>query len=72
LDELPLAGLTFAIKDVFVVRHIPTTNCCHAYTAPYGNASNTAPATETLIKQGAIPIEKVKTIQFFSGTHVMD
>jgi allophanate hydrolase len=61
---LPLAGLTFAVKDNIDVAGLPTTAGCPAYA--YRPASD-APAVRALVEAGALCIGKTNLDQFATG-----
>ena len=63
-DHLPLAGLTFAVKDNIDVAGVPTTAGCPAYA--YRPAVS-APAVEALIEAGAVYVGKTNLDQFATG-----
>lgn len=65
--EGPLAGMPFAVKDVFDVRGARTSAASHARdNAPY--AARDAPIVADLVSAGAVPIGKVTLSEFaFSG-----
>ena len=61
---LPLAGLTFAVKDNIDVAGLPTTAACPAYSyRPKGNAF----VVQRLLDAGAIVIGKTNLDQFATG-----
>lgn len=64
LDELPLWGIPFAIKDNIDLKDIPTTAACaeFAYTP-----SESAHVVQLLIDAGAVPIGKTNLDQFATG-----
>lgn len=64
IDDLPLYGVPFAIKDNIDLAGVPTTAACpdFAYT-PTKNAF----VVEQLIKAGAIPLGKTNLDQFATG-----
>ncbi|HEX3793024.1 MAG TPA: allophanate hydrolase [Acidimicrobiales bacterium] len=61
---LPLAGLTFAVKDNIDVRGLPTTAACPAYA--YQPADH-APAVVALVEAGALCMGKTNLDQFATG-----
>ncbi|MEM7027415.1 MAG: amidase family protein, partial [Pseudomonadota bacterium] len=64
IDELPLYGIPFAIKDNIDLAGIPTTAACPDYTyVPEASAY----AVQCLIDAGAIPIGKTNLDQFATG-----
>jgi len=63
-EDLPLAGLTFAVKDNFDVATMPTTAACPAYA--YTPASS-SPAVARLEAAGAVLIGKTNLDQFATG-----
>lgn len=64
VDELPLYGVPFAIKDNIDLAGIPTTAACHAFE---NTPEKSAFVVEQLIKSGAIPIGKTNMDQFATG-----
>ncbi len=62
--DLPLAGLTFAVKDNIDVAGLATTAACPAYA--YRPASD-APAVRALVDAGALCIGKTNLDQFATG-----
>ena len=64
IDELPLYGIPFAIKDNIDLAGIPTTAGCadYAYTP-----EKSATVVQRLIDAGAIPIGKTNLDQFATG-----
>jgi allophanate hydrolase len=63
-EDLPLAGLTFAVKDNIDVAGVPTTAGCPAFaTMP----AITAPAVTTLLEAGALFVGKTNLDQFATG-----
>ena len=63
-DNLPLYGLTFAVKDNIDVAGYPTTAACEAYSYMAGRS---APVVERLLGAGALYIGKTNLDQFASG-----
>jgi allophanate hydrolase len=62
--DLPLAGLTFAVKDNIDVAGMPTTAGCPAFTyRPAGDA----PAVRSLLDAGAVLVGKTNMDQFATG-----
>jgi allophanate hydrolase len=61
---LPLAGLTFGIKDNIDLAGAPTTAACPGYA--YTPAAS-APVVERLLAAGALPIGKTNLDQFATG-----
>ena len=64
MDELPLYGIPFAIKDNIDLAGIPTTAACTAFEYV---ADKSAFVVEQLIKAGAIPVGKTNMDQFATG-----
>jgi len=64
LDQLPLYGIPFAVKDNIDVQGLPTTAACPAFS--YIPAQN-ATVVEKLIQAGAIVIGKTNLDQFATG-----
>lgn len=69
--ELPLAGLTLAVKDNVDVRGLPTTAACPSFaTDPRGRpgpAKASAPAVQALVDAGAVVLGKTNLDQFATG-----
>jgi allophanate hydrolase len=63
-SELPLAGMTFAVKDNFDVAGMPTTAGCPAYAY---SPSSSATVVQRLLDAGAILIGKTNLDQFATG-----
>jgi allophanate hydrolase len=63
-EDLPLAGMTFAVKDNIDVAGMPTTAACPAYSYP---AAASSPAVTRLEEAGAILIGKTNLDQFATG-----
>jgi len=64
IDDLPLYGIPFAIKDNIDLAGIPTTAACPAFEYV---PEKSAYVVEQLIKAGAIPIGKTNLDQFATG-----
>ncbi|HEY7865492.1 MAG TPA: allophanate hydrolase [Psychromonas sp.] len=64
MDELPLYGVPFAIKDNIDLSLLPTTAGCAAYAY---KPSQSARVVQLLIKAGAIPLGKTNLDQFATG-----
>jgi len=64
IDDMPLFGLPFAVKDNIDVRGIETTAGCPDYAY---RASASAPAVERLQRAGALLIGKTNLDQFATG-----
>ncbi len=62
--ELPLAGLTFAVKDNIDIAGMPTTAGCPAFSY---TPNATAPAAQLLLYAGAVLIGKTNMDQFATG-----
>ena len=63
-DSLPLAGLTFAIKDNIDLAGVPTTAGCPAYAFI---PATSATVVQQLMAAGAVPIGKTNLDQFATG-----
>jgi allophanate hydrolase len=63
-EELPLAGLTFAVKDNIDVAGVPTTAGCPAYAY---RPETSAPVVLALLEAGALFIGKTNLDQFATG-----
>ena len=63
-DHLPLAGLTFAVKDNIDVAGVVTTAGCPAFATL---ATSCAPAVQSLLDAGAIYVGKTNLDQFATG-----
>lgn len=64
IDDLPLYGIPFAIKDNIDLAGIPTTAACPAYSYV---PSESAFVIQKLIEAGALPIGKTNMDQFATG-----
>ena len=64
IDELPLYGIPFAIKDNIDLVNIPTTAACPEFSY---TPKKSAFVVEKLIQAGAIPIGKTNLDQFATG-----
>jgi len=64
IDDLPLYGVPFAIKDNIDLAGIPTTAACPAFSY---TPDKSAFVVEQLIKAGAIPMGKTNMDQFATG-----
>jgi allophanate hydrolase len=64
LDDLPLYGIPFAVKDNIDVAKMPTTAACPAYSYI---PEKTATVVESLLQAGAILIGKTNLDQFATG-----
>ena len=68
LGEGPLAGLRFAVKDIFHVKGLKTSGGSRAYYDTYGPQNYTNAIVETSLAAGAQLVGKTKTIAFALGT----
>ncbi|KAF5540760.1 glutamyl-trna amidotransferase [Fusarium mexicanum] len=66
-DEKPLAGVRFAVKDLFSLAGIKKSNGNRAWWNLYPSANQTAIAIQNLIDAGAIIIGTQKLSQFANG-----
>ena len=64
IDDLPLYGIPFAIKDNIDLANIPTTAACPAFA---NTPDKSAFVVQQLINAGAIPIGKTNMDQFATG-----
>lgn len=64
MDDLPLYGVPFAVKDNVDVAGMPTTAACPDYTYV---AEETAPAVQRLLDAGALLVGKTNLDQFATG-----
>jgi allophanate hydrolase len=64
LEELPLYGVPFAVKDNIDLAGVPTTAGCPAFSFV---PDRSAPVVQRLIDAGAIPIGKTNLDQFATG-----
>jgi allophanate hydrolase len=64
VDDLPLFGVPFSIKDNIDLAGIPTTAACPAYTY---TPERSATVVERLLALGAIPMGKTNLDQFATG-----
>jgi hypothetical protein len=65
--EKPLAGVRIAIKDIYDIKGLRTSNGNRAWYWLYPPANNTAPPVQNLINAGAIIVGKQITSQFANG-----
>jgi hypothetical protein len=68
LGEGPLAGLRFAVKDIFHVKGLKTSGGSRAYYETFGPQNYTNAVIETSLAAGAQLVGKTKTIAFALGT----
>jgi hypothetical protein len=68
LGEMALAGLRFAVKDIFHVKGLKTSGGSRAYYDTYGPQNYTNAVVETSLAAGAQLVGKTKTIAFALGT----
>jgi Asp-tRNA(Asn)/Glu-tRNA(Gln) amidotransferase A subunit family amidase len=68
LGEGPLAGLRFAVKDIFHVKGLKTSGGSRAYYDTFGPQNYTNAVIETSLAAGAQLVGKTKTIAFALGT----
>jgi Asp-tRNA(Asn)/Glu-tRNA(Gln) amidotransferase A subunit family amidase len=68
LGEGPLAGLRFAVKDIFHVKGMRTSGGSRAYYDTFGPQNYTNAVIETSLAAGAQLVGKTKTIAFALGT----
>ncbi len=64
IDDLPLYGVPFAIKDNIDLAGIPTTAACPAYAYTPARSST---VVQRLIELGAVPLGKTNLDQFATG-----
>ena len=64
----PLAGLRFAVKDIFHVKGLKTSGGSRSYYNAYGPQNFTTDVVETSLAAGAQLVGKTKTIAFALGT----
>jgi allophanate hydrolase len=64
IEESPLWGIPFAIKDNIDLKNVPTSAGCEAFTYTPGQS---ATVVELLIDAGAIPLGKTNLDQFATG-----
>ncbi|EKM79758.1 hypothetical protein AGABI1DRAFT_113062 [Agaricus bisporus var. burnettii JB137-S8] len=64
---LPLAGMRFAVKDIFDVKGLATGAGSHAYRKALGQVEETAPSIQRLLDLGASIVGKTRTSQFAHG-----
>lgn len=68
LGEGPLAGLRFAVKDIYHVKGLRTSGGSRAYYDTYGAQNYTDAVVETSLAAGAQLVGKTRTIAFALGT----
>jgi hypothetical protein len=66
-EEKPLAGVRIAVKDIFDLAGVRTSNGNRAWWNLYPPANVTAPSMQRLIDAGAIIVGKQKPSQFANG-----
>ena len=59
--DLPLSGMTLAVKDLFHIKNLPTTAGNPDWLASHPIPEQTSPAVETLLRQGASLVGKTIT-----------
>ena len=62
--DKPLAGLRFAVKDIFHVKGLRTSAGSRSYYYMYGTQNVTAPSIQKLIDLGAVLVGKLGLVQF--------
>lgn len=67
-DSKPLAGLRFAVKDIFHVKGLKTSGGSRAYYQVYGPQNYTTQTVEKSLAGGAQLVGKTRTIAFALGT----
>jgi len=70
--EKPLAGMRFAVKDIYDVQGLRTGCGNRAYWALYPPRNQTAPAVQRLLNSGLVLIGKTKSSQFANGEVATD
>jgi hypothetical protein len=65
--SLPLAGMRFAVKDIFDVKGLATSAGSNAYRKTLGQVEETAPSIQRLLDLGATIVGKTRTSQFAHG-----
>ena len=65
--QQPLAGVRLAVKDIFDVAGVKTSDGNRAYYGLYPPRNKTAIAVQRLLDAGAILVGKMKTSQFANG-----
>jgi Asp-tRNA(Asn)/Glu-tRNA(Gln) amidotransferase A subunit family amidase len=68
VGEGPLAGMRFAVKDIYHVKGLTTSGGSRSYYATYGPQNFTNEVVETCLAAGAQLVGKTKTIAFALGT----
>lgn len=68
----PLSGLRIAVKDIFDLAGVQTSNCCRAFLKLYPPKDESAPEIQKLIDMGGIIVGKVKTVQFAAAESPVD
>lgn len=66
-EDTPLAGLRFAVKDIFHVKGLKTSGGSRAYYQVYGPQNYTTETVEKSLAGGAQMVGKTKTIAFALG-----
>lgn len=70
--EHPLAGMRFAVKDIYDVQGLRTGCGSRAYWALYPPRTQTAPAVQRLLDSGLVLVGKTKSSQFANGEVATD
>lgn len=70
--EHPLAGMRFAVKDIYDVQGLRTGCGNRAYWALYPPRTQTAPAVQRLLDSGLVLVGKTKSSQFANGEVATD
>ncbi|TRM64118.1 amidase signature domain-containing protein [Schizophyllum amplum] len=66
-DDRPLAGLRFAVKDIYHVKGVRTGAASRAFYSLYPERNESAPAVQRILDMGGELVGKAKTSQFANG-----
>jgi len=69
IQNLPLSGTRFGLKDIYDAKGLPTAAGSLAYLQTHDIPTETAPSIEKLLELGAVMVGKTRTSQFAHGAH---
>jgi Asp-tRNA(Asn)/Glu-tRNA(Gln) amidotransferase A subunit family amidase len=70
-EELPLAGMRIAIKDLFHLKGVNTGCGNRAYRKLHGASGTSSSAVQSVLDSGAIIVGKTKTVEFGGSQEVI-